>query len=137
MKRLLVTAVVGLLLGSAMAQTEDANSIMSSPEVKPTTAETKVEDEPIVFPPYKNDLTSCTEKNTLCDFDYKTGLRKHCIMRIVIDVSNPNDADYKNALEIDKDLFRGSELRKCYTSEEAEALMATHNKKDLKTTVTS
>ena len=98
MKHFLVTAVVGLLLGSVKAQTEDANSIMSSPEVKPTTAETKVEDEPIVFPAFKNDLTSCENTNNICDFDYKTGLRKQCIKRYVLSISNPNDAGYTNAL---------------------------------------
>ena len=42
-------------------------------------------------------LTTCSYENSLCDFDYKTGLRKQCIKRYVLDVSNPNDANYKSA----------------------------------------
>jgi hypothetical protein len=49
-------------------------------------------------------LTSCENTDSLCDFDYKTGLRKQCIKRYVLSVSNPNGAGYKNALRVDTDL---------------------------------
>lgn len=82
-------------------------------------------------------LTECKNEDKLCDFDYETGLRKQCIKRYVNGVSNPNDADYKNALKIDTDLRRGSETFRCYRRQDVEAIMATHNKKDARTTVTS
>ena len=82
-------------------------------------------------------LTSCSDTDTLCDFDYKTGLRKQCIKRYVNSVGNYWGAGYKNALKNDTDLRKGFETFRCYESQDVEAIMATHNIKDSKTTVTS
>ena len=39
--------------------------------------------------------TDCdTARGSLCEFDIKTGLRKQCIRRFVLDVSNPASTDY-------------------------------------------
>lgn len=53
------------------------------------------------------------------------------------DVSNQENADYKNALQIDEDLRKGKETFRCYRKKDVEAVMAKHNKKDPLTTVTS
>ena len=36
-----------------------------------------------------------------------------CVKRYVLDVSNPFDSDYKNALQDDPDLYKGSETTYC------------------------
>ena len=82
--------------------------------------------------------TNCDRtRNDLCEFDYKTGLRKQCIYRYVNDVSNPNDADYQNALAADPDLVKGKETWTCYPQAEVEAIMLKSNVKDELTTVTN
>ena len=82
-------------------------------------------------------LTTCADKDSLCDFDYETGLRKQCIKRYVNGVSNPRDADYKNALKLDADLVAGKETWRCHLRENVDTLMATNQKKDKLTTVTN
>ena len=83
--------------------------------------------------------TDCdTARDFLCDFDVKTGLRKQCIHRYVLDVSNPTATAYTNAKNEDPDLFKGGESFSCYTQgADVDAAMLQHNMKDKETTVTS
>lgn len=82
--------------------------------------------------------TNCDRnRNDLCEFDVETGLRKQCVYRYVNDVSNPNDADYANALAADPDLVKGKETWTCYPQAEVSALMLKSAVKDELTTVTS
>lgn len=82
--------------------------------------------------------TDCdTARDNLCEFDIKTGLRKQCIRRYVLDISNPSATDYQNALAADPSLTKGSETSSCYPQAEVDAVMLKHNVKDDATTVTN
>lgn len=82
--------------------------------------------------------TDCnTARDNLCDFEIKTGLRKQCIRRYVLDISNPSATDYQNALAADPDLTKGSETSSCYPQAEVDGVMLKHNVKDAGTTVTN
>jgi hypothetical protein len=87
----------------------------------------------------KPGYTDCdTTRDYLCDFDVKTGLRKQCIKRYVLDVSNPTATAYTNAKNADPDLVKGSETFHCHTQgADVDAVMLQHNIKDSETTVTS
>jgi len=82
--------------------------------------------------------TNCDRtRSDLCEFEVKTGLRKQCVYRYVLDVSNPKEAAYLEALKLDPDLTKGNESWTCYNQADVEAVLLTHNIKDPSTTVTN
>lgn len=58
-------------------------------------------------------------------------------MRYIIDVSNPNSADYQNAVAKDPTLTKGSEVYRCVPQDQVDAMMALNNKKVDTTTITA
>ena len=61
-----------------------------------------------------NGLTSCSKTDQKCDIEKATGLRKVCIQKYILDVSNPLSTNYRNALARDPTLYKGSEIYSCY-----------------------
>ena len=61
---------------------------------------------------------------------------KVCVYRYTSDVSNPKASGYKKLLKKDKTVAKGGEKYECYSQNDADALVASSNKKDEKTTIT-
>ena len=58
-----------------------------------------------------------------------------CLKRVTVDVSNPKDKNYKNAIKEDPELAKGSVKFMCVVPDDATAFLSeeTNNKKDKRT----